>query len=262
MSSILAIEDELRRGGLLFAWWLACLSDSMGAFFWRQRPLLCDDDYDNEPPVAWDGEHFQPVDDPDQVRCWLSCRNDFTSQRAHDADILACAVRALQYKCWYMSAHDLAKIAREACRRLWMPRVEKAGIPLASLQHLIDLLCAWRDTNLSMVAVPNQWPATWDFVHAVTACAADSNFHVCVSCSFLLSHLSATGTDVHRAPLLFLAACGSASTEVCSTTTFSKTTRSVPVERPPHPNLLRRSTRFVRSSARRPPTPPHESPPS
>jgi hypothetical protein len=79
-----------------------------------------------------------------------------------------------------MSAHDLAKIAREACSRLWTPRVESAGIPLAALQQLVNLLCGWRDVHLSTVAVPNQWPSSWDFVHAVTACAADSNFHVCV----------------------------------------------------------------------------------
>jgi hypothetical protein len=67
MRTILAVEDELRRGALLFAWWLACLSDSMGALFWRQKPVLCDDDYDNEPPAAWDGEHYQPVDNPVEV---------------------------------------------------------------------------------------------------------------------------------------------------------------------------------------------------
>lgn len=71
---------------------------------------------------------------------------------------------------WYIAAHSLACTSRRVCRELWTPEKEENGIPIASLRPLIDALAIWRDEHLSKVGVPSVWPATWDFVAAVTAC--------------------------------------------------------------------------------------------
>lgn len=74
---------------------------------------------------------------------------------------------------WYIAAHSLARTARRFCRDLWTPEKEANGVPIATLRPLIDLLSVWRDEHLSKVGVPSVWPATWDFVAAVTACESN-----------------------------------------------------------------------------------------
>ena len=153
--TIVAIADEQERGSIVFAWWLAALADAHGAVYYRRMPLLTDEDYDIEPPGVWDGEQTIP-------------------QTPHPLGTLS------EYMIWYIAAHSLARTARRFCRDLWTPEKEANGVPIATLRPLIDLLSVWRDEHLSKVGVPSVWPATWDFVAAVTACASDSNYHVYV----------------------------------------------------------------------------------
>ncbi|KAH7885359.1 hypothetical protein F5I97DRAFT_1376184 [Phlebopus sp. FC_14] len=40
------IKDPETRGTMIFAWWMACLSDAFSAFYYRRKPMLDDDDYD------------------------------------------------------------------------------------------------------------------------------------------------------------------------------------------------------------------------
>jgi hypothetical protein len=55
-------------------------------------------------------------------------------------------------------------------RMLWKPATEIDGVPLQDLCTYIAQLDEWRDDYLSLVGVPNNFQAEWDFVSAVSAC--------------------------------------------------------------------------------------------
>jgi hypothetical protein len=40
------IQDPEARGTMIFAWWMACLSDAYSSVYYRRKPVLDDDDYD------------------------------------------------------------------------------------------------------------------------------------------------------------------------------------------------------------------------
>ena len=40
------IEDSEARGTMIFAWWMACISDAYASAYYRRKPVLDDDDYD------------------------------------------------------------------------------------------------------------------------------------------------------------------------------------------------------------------------
>ena len=40
------IQDPEARGTMIFAWWMACLSDAYGAAYYRRKPQVEDEDYD------------------------------------------------------------------------------------------------------------------------------------------------------------------------------------------------------------------------
>lgn len=45
-SVISNIQDPEARGTMIFAWWMACLSDAYGAAYYRRKPQVEDEDYD------------------------------------------------------------------------------------------------------------------------------------------------------------------------------------------------------------------------
>lgn len=100
-----------------------------------------------------------------------------------------------QYMVWYIANHSLAQAARKICRSLWTPAMEAHGIPLAQLTPLVERLATWRDEHLSKVGVPSVWPASWDFVAAVTACGSDSNYH----CTWLVVNRALSDYDILEA---------------------------------------------------------------
>ena len=57
-SVISNIQDPEARGAMIFAWWMACLSDSYGSAYYRRQPQIDDNDYDVDfyivDPVAVD----------------------------------------------------------------------------------------------------------------------------------------------------------------------------------------------------------------
>ena len=57
-SVISNIQDSEARGTMIFAWWMACLSDSYGSAYYRRQPQIDDNDYDVDfyivDPVAVD----------------------------------------------------------------------------------------------------------------------------------------------------------------------------------------------------------------
>ena len=40
------IQDPENRGTMIFAWWMACISDAYASAYYRRKPVLDDDDYD------------------------------------------------------------------------------------------------------------------------------------------------------------------------------------------------------------------------
>ncbi|KIO24240.1 hypothetical protein M407DRAFT_26355 [Tulasnella calospora MUT 4182] len=140
------------QGALVFCWWIACLSDAIGAAYLRRKPLLDDDDYDT-PHLA--ASSFGSPSDP----------------------VLPAGVQAA-YLSWYSSLHALAVIIRRMCRILWIPTTESDGIPYDRLMSLVAMYSSWRDEHLDRVGVPSNFEADWDFVAAVTACSSDATFHL------------------------------------------------------------------------------------
>lgn len=40
------IQDPESRGTMIFAWWMACISDAYASAYYRRKPVLDDFDYD------------------------------------------------------------------------------------------------------------------------------------------------------------------------------------------------------------------------
>jgi hypothetical protein len=36
-----SIQEPDARGTMIFAWWMACLSDAFSAMYYRRKPILC-----------------------------------------------------------------------------------------------------------------------------------------------------------------------------------------------------------------------------
>ncbi|KAH9890013.1 hypothetical protein C8Q73DRAFT_747714 [Cubamyces lactineus] len=149
------IHDPEARGTMIFAWWMACLADAYRSVYYRRKPMLDDDDYDIDfytvGPVPPDIIETSPATQP--------------SPRE-------------QLEGYYKAAHALARIARQMSRQLWRPATESDGIPADVLMGFMTMLNEWRDEHLSHVGVPPTFPADWDFVSAVTACASDATYHI------------------------------------------------------------------------------------
>ncbi|OCH88689.1 hypothetical protein OBBRIDRAFT_795009 [Obba rivulosa] len=150
------IEDPEARGTMIFAWWMACLSDAYRSVYYRRKPMLDDDDYDIDfytvgpvPPDIIESHAPQP------------------SPREQ-----------LEFLGYYRAAHALARIARQMSRQLWRPATESDGIPHDVLRNIMTQLVDWREEYLQHVGVPSNFEAEWDFVSAVSACASDATYHI------------------------------------------------------------------------------------
>lgn len=148
------IKDPEARGTMIFAWWMACLSDAFSSFYYRRKPMLDDDDYDIDFYTA--DQNTQEATDP-------------TAPSPREQ---------LEFLGYYRAAHALARISRTIARQLWRPSTDQDGIPLDSVLSYISDLSKWRDAHLSKVGVPPNLEANWDFVSAVSACASDAQYHV------------------------------------------------------------------------------------
>ncbi|KAH9999601.1 hypothetical protein BJV74DRAFT_877006 [Russula compacta] len=151
-SVISNIQDPEARGTMIFAWWMACLSDAYGAAYYRRKPQVEDEDYDVDfytvDPVSMDLDG-QTKPDP----------------REH-------------LEGYYRAAHALARISRHMSKNLWIPTTDSEGVPVEVLRGIIHQLNEWRSQYLPRVGVPTDFAAEWDFVSAVSACASDATYHV------------------------------------------------------------------------------------
>ncbi|KAF8490785.1 hypothetical protein F5888DRAFT_1620637 [Russula emetica] len=153
-SVISNIQDPEARGTMIFAWWMACLSDAYGAAYYRRKPQVEDEDYDVDfytvDPVSMDPDG-QSKPDP----------------REH-----------LEFLGYYRAAHALARISRHMSKNLWIPTTDSDGVPVEVLRGITHQLNDWRAQYLPRVGVPTDFAAEWDFVSAVSACASDATFHI------------------------------------------------------------------------------------
>ncbi|KAJ7784676.1 hypothetical protein B0H16DRAFT_1709374 [Mycena metata] len=157
------ISDPDARGTMIFAFWMACISDAYGSVYYRHKPVLDDDDYDIDfytvDPVnpeaagagADGGQQHPPVPTPDPRE---------------------------QLEGYYRAAHALARVARQMSRNLWRPVTDSDGVSFDVLYMLTTALSAWRDEYLTVVGVPSNFEGEWDFVSAVSSCASDATYHV------------------------------------------------------------------------------------
>ncbi|EPQ50998.1 hypothetical protein GLOTRDRAFT_118074 [Gloeophyllum trabeum ATCC 11539] len=148
------IEDPEARGTMIFAWWMALLSDAFGSAYYRRKPMLDDDDYDIDFYTA------EPVPAGPSDTMTPSPREQY------------------EFLGYYRASHALARISRQMSRQLWRPATESDGIPFEVLCNFVQLLSEWRDQYLTKVGVPSNFQATWDFVSAVSACGSDATYHV------------------------------------------------------------------------------------
>ncbi|KAI9463794.1 hypothetical protein F5148DRAFT_1210757 [Russula earlei] len=151
-SVISNIQDPEARGTMIFAWWMACLSDAYGAAYYRRKPQVEDEDYDVDfytvDPVSMESDG-QTKPDP----------------REH-------------LEGYYRAAHALARVSRHMSKNLWIPTTDSEGVPVEALRVIIHQLNEWRAQYLPRVGVPTDFAAEWDFVSAVSACASDATFHI------------------------------------------------------------------------------------
>ncbi|KAJ7857696.1 hypothetical protein B0H14DRAFT_2352091, partial [Mycena olivaceomarginata] len=148
------IPDPDARGTMIFAFWMACISDAYGSVYYRHKPVLDDDDYDIDfytvDPINADvADPHTPMPDPRE-----------------------------QLEGYYRAAHALARVARQMSRNLWRPVTDADGVPFDVLYMLTTALSSWRDEYLTVVGVPSNFEGEWDFVSAVSSCASDATYHV------------------------------------------------------------------------------------
>jgi len=69
---------------------------------------------------------------------------------------------------YYRANHALATIARKISKLFWKPLIESDGIPLDTLQTVMDALHDWKTAFLQHVGVSGGLKG--DFISAISAC--------------------------------------------------------------------------------------------
>lgn len=70
---------------------------------------------------------------------------------------------------YYRANHALARIARQISKLFWKPLIEIDGIPLETLQMVMDALYDWKVAFLQHVGVSGGG-IKGDFIGAISAC--------------------------------------------------------------------------------------------
>ena len=78
-------------------------------------------------------------------------------------------------KGYYRANHALARIARQISKLLWKPLIESEGIPLDTLQMVMDALFDWKTSFLQHVGASGG--PKGDFIGAISACRSNLFLH-------------------------------------------------------------------------------------
>lgn len=155
-STMATLPDTESRGTMIFAWWMACISDAYASAYYRRKPVLDDDDYDID---------FYTVGPSPQ-------------EQTDSASTAPSTREQLEFLGYYTAAHSLARTARQMSKQLWKPSTDADGISFETLTTFTASLSEWREKYLNLVGVPNNYDGEWDFVSAVSSCASDATYHV------------------------------------------------------------------------------------
>ncbi|KAJ7044007.1 hypothetical protein C8F04DRAFT_1071288 [Mycena alexandri] len=163
------ISDPDARGTMIFAFWMACISDAYGSVYYRHKPVLDDDDYDID---------FYTVDPINPEVVQGAGAGAEGGQQHNPPGPMPDPREQLEFLGYYRAAHALARVARQMSRNLWRPVTDSDGVSFDVLYMLTTALSAWRDEYLTVVGVPSNFEGEWDFVSAVSSCASDATYHV------------------------------------------------------------------------------------
>ncbi|KAH7101631.1 hypothetical protein BKA62DRAFT_618416 [Auriculariales sp. MPI-PUGE-AT-0066] len=150
-AAIMSIPDTALRSTMVFAWWVASITDAHSSAWFRRKPMIDEDDSNV------DFYHFNmPV-------ITSSPRPSLEEQQ--------------QYTLWYAASSQLAIIARRMSRVLWIPSTEAEGLPFDRLRFIMQSLDEWRDQHLARVGMPNFASSDWGFLEAVNMSSHDALYH-------------------------------------------------------------------------------------
>ncbi|PWN50135.1 hypothetical protein IE53DRAFT_362612 [Violaceomyces palustris] len=175
--TVMAIKDADVRGEVIFAWWMACLSDAASSAFFRRKPLIRRHDYTSDPPAG------NPSSNAEAPSPLLSL----------DA-----------YLAWYESVHETAEIHRMLADVFWIPTRARDGVEFSTVEAIVKRIERWKANHLHKVGVPTpSWPSHWDYIAAVTACCSDISFHILWIMVFeAIDEFGIRGTDRSEASCL------------------------------------------------------------
>lgn len=65
-------------------------------------------------------------------------------------------------------------MTRSLARGLWGHKYRVEGILLHVIRDFITQSVQWKSKFLGQIGVPSNWPDSWDFQTAITACSTDA----------------------------------------------------------------------------------------
>lgn len=189
---------------MIFAWWMAVLADGYSSAYFRKKPTLSVLPF-RENPLT-DSSSRLPSTGTMMTMILISIRppqsplrtRQMTPRGSHRiGNILKYVINICQQKPfvpdippvsfwynaypliyhatsetfwqgYYRANHALARIARQISKLFWKPLIELDGIPLDTLQTVMDLLYDWKGSFLQHVGA-SAGPKG-DFIGAISAC--------------------------------------------------------------------------------------------
>ncbi|OCF45377.1 hypothetical protein I317_00622 [Kwoniella heveanensis CBS 569] len=155
---LLSIQDQHERSEAVFVWWAVVMTEGYKTACHRMKPSLYDEDFEFEDLQEPATHPSFPVNGPDGPLQYASV-----------------SVSMLH---WYNGCRQITSVFRSLSRALWIPKTAVDGISLTFLRDIIHRTSVWRDDHLSIIGAPAQWPESWNFQQAITACSIDCLYHV------------------------------------------------------------------------------------
>ncbi|WVQ98940.1 hypothetical protein IAU59_006072 [Kwoniella sp. CBS 9459] len=162
---LLSIPDEKERSEAVFVWWAVVMTEGFKTACHRMKPSLYDEDFEFE--FENDQETMTHPSFP------MDGRQEVPGGLGHLSDV---SLHLGQH--WYNGCRQITSVFRSVSRALWIPKTAVAGIPISFLRDFIHRTSVWRDSHLSIIGAPAQWPEAWNFQQAITACSIDCLYHV------------------------------------------------------------------------------------
>ncbi|WVF71971.1 hypothetical protein IAT40_006781 [Kwoniella sp. CBS 6097] len=155
---LLSLQDENERTEAVFIWWAVVMTEGYKSACHRMKPSLYDEDFE-----------FEDVQEP-------ATHPSFPASGVSQESSPLGSYTNVSH--WYNGCRQITSVFRSVSRALWIPKTAVTGIPITFLRDFIHRTSVWRDNHLSIIGAPAQWPESWDFQQAITACSIDCLYHV------------------------------------------------------------------------------------